>query len=512
MQNGLADTSQPWSAPTPRGFWGWITVFGPGAIIASLTIGTGELIFSTRAGTLFGYRVLFLFVVICLLKWALVLASARHMVFTGVHPYQRMMELPGPRGWLPLLLFLVAAVCIPIWVSFHSGVLGNFTAWMTGTQGILHGGVDYLWGAGLLALVLAISATGGYSTLERIQLAIVAAMLGCAFLTLLLYRPDWWELVRGAAVPQALEYPSWLGAKYPEIARQPVWLEWTRYVGVIGGGAFDYMAYTSFLRDKGWGQAGQGPASAQRLAEIAGQPDHPARQWLRAPLVDCSLSFLVVLAFSGVFVAAGALVLGPRQQVPNEENLLSLQAAFVTGVHPWLWPLYCAGAFLAMFGTLYGTLEVAGSVAVEMANCLRPDGATRHAPRIKRTAIIWCAVVAYAILLWLCHYQLTGAAGKPRLLLAILTPANVLTGVLGCGLLCALNLWMDRRYLPQGLRFPWWLWLANLVAACALIAVGLYTCWGSASRWYALAGLTLLVLTSLVGAAVSGKKPRNPRV
>ena len=47
----------------------WLTVFGPGVIIASLTIGTGELIFSTRGGVLFGYRILFLFVLISILKW-----------------------------------------------------------------------------------------------------------------------------------------------------------------------------------------------------------------------------------------------------------------------------------------------------------------------------------------------------------------------------------------------------------------------------------------------------------
>ena len=121
-------------------------VFGPGAIIASLTIGTGELIFSSRGGALFGYRILFLFVIISLLKWGLVLASSRHMVLTGVHPYQRMSDLPGPRNWMPLTLFLLATVCIPIWISFHSGVLGNLIGWITGTGQWLQGGIDYIWG------------------------------------------------------------------------------------------------------------------------------------------------------------------------------------------------------------------------------------------------------------------------------------------------------------------------------------------------------------------------------
>ena len=489
----------------PRRPLDWLKVFGPGAIIASLTIGTGELIFSSRGGALFGYRILFLFVVISLLKWGLVVASSRHMVLTGVHPYKRMLDLPGPRGWLTLTLFMIAAVCLPIWISFHSGVLGNLTAWMTGTSEILGGGIDYLWGAAILAVVVVITAMRSYSTLERIQLIIVAAMVFCAGVTLILYRPDWLELLKGVFIPQSYIYPPWLSTEYPHIAGQPVWVETTRYVGVIGGAGFDYLAYTSFMRDKAWGQAGVGPASAKRLAEIAGDPAHPVRRWLRAPLVDCSISFLVIIAFSAVFVASGKLILGPHHKIPDEKNLLNLQSAFVTGIHPWLLPLYVAGAFLTMFGTLYGTLEVACSIISEMTHAVSRDFAIRHARRIKRITVIWCAVGACAILLWLFIYQSTGAAGKPRLLLAILTPANLFTGVLGCGLFCLMNLWMDRRFLPKGLRLPGWLWLLNLVSAFVFLGLGLKGYWEDQSRWYAIGSLCAMLLVAAVGAHLAGR-------
>ncbi len=445
-------TAPAGQAQLPRRPLEWLTVFGPGAIIASLTIGTGELIFSSRGGAIFGYRVLFLFVVISLLKWGLVVAASRHIVLTGVHPYQRMIDLPGPRGWFPLVLFLIATVALPIWISFHSGVLGNLIAWLTGTSEMLGGATDYLWGAAVLGIVLAITSVGGYATLERVQLVIVAAMLLGASVTLVIYRPDWLAMLHGAVIPQPFAYPSWLGTEYPKIATQPVWVETTRYVGVIGGAAFDYMAYTSFVRDRAWGQAAAGPASTTRLTEIANDPHHPVRQWLRAPLIDCSLSFLVVIVFTAVFVASGTIILGPHHKIPDETNLLGLQSAFVTGIHAWLFPLYVAGALLAMIGTLYGTLEVACAIVSEMARCLGGTFAAEHARRIRRWTIVWCALGAYAILFWLSVYQFTGAAGKPRLLLAILTPANLFTGVLGCGLFCLLNLWMDRRFLPRALR------------------------------------------------------------
>src|SRR6185436_18024664 len=157
----------------------WLTIFGPGAVIASLTIGAGELIFSSRAGALFGYRLLWFFVLVLLLKWVLVFATARHMVLTGAHPFQRWTDLPGPRGWFPMVFLLLALVCFPIWVSFHAGTLGTLVAWLTHTQKFANGGGYLIWAVAMLVLVMALVAAGGYATLERVQLAIVAVMLAC---------------------------------------------------------------------------------------------------------------------------------------------------------------------------------------------------------------------------------------------------------------------------------------------------------------------------------------------
>ena len=118
------------SLPLPSGLesrnpLAWLTIFGPGAVIASLTIGSGELIFSSRGGALFGYRLLWFFLLVLLFKWALVFVTARHMVLTGAHPFQRWMDLPGPRGWFPLVFFMLALICFPIWVCFHAGTVGT---------------------------------------------------------------------------------------------------------------------------------------------------------------------------------------------------------------------------------------------------------------------------------------------------------------------------------------------------------------------------------------------------
>src|SRR6266566_5585453 len=162
----------------------WLAIFGPGAVIASLTIGSGELIFSSRGGALFGYRLLWFFLVVLVLKWVLVFVTARHMVLTGAHPFQRWMELPGPRGWFPLVFFLLALVCFPIWVSFHAGTVGTLLSWLTGTERSLRGGAHFVWGAFTLGVVLVLVFRGGYAALERLQLIIVLLMLACVVVSL----------------------------------------------------------------------------------------------------------------------------------------------------------------------------------------------------------------------------------------------------------------------------------------------------------------------------------------
>src|SRR6266513_464911 len=154
----------------------WLTVFGPGAVIASLTIGAGELIFSSRGGAIFGYRLLWFFVLILVSKWVLVFTTALHFVLTGAHPFQRCMDFPGLRGWLPIALLILAVISFPIWVCFHAATIGTLLSGLAGTENSLRGTAHYLWGMGVLIGVLALGFTGGYQRLERVQLVSVLLM------------------------------------------------------------------------------------------------------------------------------------------------------------------------------------------------------------------------------------------------------------------------------------------------------------------------------------------------
>jgi len=284
-------------------------------------------------------------------------------------------------------------------------------------------------------------------------------------------------------VPQGLNYPSWI-ALQPELASRPVWVEIITYVGVLGGSGYDYLAYVSYLRAKHWGRAGQEIADAATLQAVADNPEHAYRRWLRALWLDSVLSFLAVLLFAGVFVACGATILGPQHKVPSGSNLLQLQAEFVTPLYPWLRPIYFVGAFLAIFGTLYGTIEVAPAVLRELAEAFRPGSAQSQGPRLRFWSVAWAGLGGALILVWsLVNYLGGGAKNQPGLI-ALLTPANLFTGVLGCGLICALSWWMDRRHLPRALWMRGPLRWLNAIAAVVFLGLGLKAYWDH-SGWTA---------------------------
>lgn len=446
----------------------WITVCGPGAIIASLTIGSGELVFSSRGGAIFGYSILWVFLFVSVLKWALVFASARHMVLSGAHPFERWICLPGPRAWLPIALLLPAIVTIPIWIGFLAGTTGTLFQDLTGID-------KHICGAAALSLVAGFVVFGGYRVLERVQVGILGVLLLAVSISAVLMNPDWVAVLRGF-LPSPLLYPDWLAESAPDIAQQPIWVEVSLYVGVVGGASYDYIAYVAFLREKHWGLSSvDTPVPGETINALAN--DAALTQWLRAPLVDCTLSFLAVILFSAVFVISGAVALSPSHQIPSGDNLLNLQAEFVTQLSPWLYPLYVIGASLTLLGTLYGTNEVGPAMVQELCRACNPTFASQFAKRIRSCVVGWGITGGFLVLGWSYLNHMGGAEGNPPTLVQIVTPAALFTHVTSCALICFLNPWMDRQFLPPRLRMGWVLTVLNLVAGIVFLGVGIKSYW-----------------------------------
>ena len=437
--------------------------FGPGAIIASVTIGSGETVFASRGGALFGYALLWCFVGGGVMKFVQVYTAARFITLTGEHPIERWRYLPGPEGWVVWLLSGLTILCFPLWLSGLPMMLGGLTVWIGGLQGVPVWGDERLWGTLFAGAAIALTMVQSYGTLERMQTIIVGVILSMILLATFASQPDWLAALYGTIVPTLPAYAPWVAERFPAIAARSPWIELGTYLGAIGGGTQDYFGYIGMLREKAWGLLGRTGDAGREGVAIATDDANVARgrRWLRAPLADTGGSFLLVVLFTLAFMILGASLLHPREVVPAGLQLLSVQAEFLTLLHPQLLYLYQFGVFTAFFGTIMGAYELYVRTTHE---CLRPVSQKIRAmplAQLRPWVVGYCGVAGIAIM-W--------SGGNP---IDIVTPAALFGGVLTCGIWCLLMVWTDHRFLPPSLRMGWLLRLMNIGSGLFLTGWGI---------------------------------------
>jgi hypothetical protein len=364
--------------------------FGPGAVIASVTIGSGETVWASRSSAIFGYSMFWAFSLFCLIKGIQVYTAARYMSLTGEHPIERWALLPGPRAWFPGLVGLIVLIAFPFYLSSLPIMLGTITSWILfGDPGLYPLAIALAF----IVLLIALTFVQSYGFLENAQTAIVGAMLLVMLIAAFAVKPDWLAAITGAVVPSFPRYPEWV-RNYPDIAGRTLMVEMVAYMGVIGGGVQDYIGYVGMLREKRWGligRASEEPSESGDPAPLSEDAENVrvGLGWLKAPLIDCVISFASVLVFTATFLILGAALLHPRQIAPSGMDLYNHQVIFLTQLHPGAWAqwflrgLYQAGVFFAIFGTVYGAYELYVRTAHECVRVLSPKWRTLRLDRMR---------------------------------------------------------------------------------------------------------------------------------
>lgn len=412
--------------------------------MASITVGSGEVFFSSRGGAIFEYAILWCFMLGALMKCVQTYSANRYITLTGEHPMTRWAYIfPGPKGWFPLLIGIISIMCFPFWEGGVSGLLANLI--YNKTQVLSQA----IWGTILIWLAFSLFMAGGYDTMEKAQTAIVGIMVASILVAVIASKPDWLKVLMGSIIPNIPSYEPWIIEKYPSIAARPVWVEVVTYLGAIGGGTYDYIGYTGMLREKGWGVLGR--EDVNEIAEylltlkegeripLSEDPEEIKKglAWTKATFADNLVSYVLCAIFTIAFMVSGAVVLHPVQLVPADNELLTYQANFLTTLHPMLVYFYYVAVFCALFGTVYAiytgyvytTYETFSHVFKKIRD-MGPEG-------LKKPVALYVAIGG-TIAVW------TGL--NPAI---ILTPASIIGGVLTGGIWCLAMYWTDRKMLPK---------------------------------------------------------------
>jgi len=414
-----------------------VLFFGPGAIIASLTVGSGETVLASRLGAVFGYAILWLVVVGAVAKAAIIYASNRYIVLTGEHPMSGLATaIPGPRGWFPAVIGALAVLSFPFVASALATGIGSYLE-------IVFGGPAVAWGLVLLVLAAALAWFGWYALLERAQVAIVSLKVALVVVAVFAAQPQWLDVIAGF-VPQGFGYEAFVFTEYPDIADRSVWIEAVVFMGGLGGGMYDYIGYAGLMREKRWGALGL-PGRESATAGPLALTDTPqererVRGWSRAPLGDVVLGFTAMALTAIAFVITGKEILGAAHNVPNGQNVLTYQGDVLGVIHPVFRYFYVLAIIMVFFGTMYALWEVYSRTTYESLSAV--------SEKVQTAGIRTTRTVVYAyILLVGAALVLSGAD-----LVALITPANIVGGTLACGIYGLGLLVLERRAFPAALR------------------------------------------------------------
>ena len=424
----------------PRTLRDSLAHLGPGIILASSIVGSGELIAATTVGAEAGFALLWLILIGCAIKVAAQVEIGRNTLTWGRTPLAAFDAVPGPRlggrgwiywGWAVMTTLIIVqqggilagvaqtlAAGLPLtatgreWNRVHDAVAATRIAEATARRGgdadaadALHGRlaaleeesrglaapVDWtLWAVVTAVVTAALLAVGRYGVIERVSIALVGifTLVTLTALVLLQFDPAWAisraEFVHGI-VPSI---PPAVGGRSPLMTALATF-------GIIGVGAAELMFYPYWCLEKGYARA-VGPRDAS--PEWADR----ARGWIRVLQFDAWASMVVYTLVTVAFYLLGAATLGRLGLRPaGGEMVRSLGAMYGPVFGTWARDVFLVGAFAVLYSTLFAAADGNARIITDglcLARVLPGDEESRRR-WTRRIACVWPLVALLFALL-----------------------------------------------------------------------------------------------------------------
>ena len=445
-------------AEPPRSLRGVIRHLGPGLIVASTLIGSGELIATTKTGAQAGISLLWLIVFGCLIKVFAQVELGRYTISQGETTLTALNHVPGPRARVSWILWL--------WLGFsvagftvQAGILGGvsqalaMTFPLTGDYlAAIESDVpsadfatwdDKLWAIAVAVMTSVILYRGRYRLIQTLAIVLVAT-----FTILTIGNAISLQMTEQWHIPLA-EIGRGLSFTLPEsVPGKAVWVTALGTFGIIGVGSGDLLIYPYWCLEKGYARY-VGPRSDDEAWA------RRARGWIRVMYFDAFGSMILYTLVTVAFFLLGVAVLHREGLDPDGMRMIStLAAAYVPVFGTLAKGLFLCGAIAVLYSTF---LVAAASFARVYTDALKvfgvmpADDARRHERAL--------AIFSVALPLFSLTIILTGANPVGLVLLG---------GVLGGAFLPALGFSIiylrfaktDRRLRPKPL------WDVLLILSC----------------------------------------------
>ncbi len=494
-----SEKNDPVSIPPPSGVFAepfslgklgrLMGLFGPAAIVASLAIGAGETIVVVRAGSWAGYELLWLVLLGALVKGLfLTYMLGRYTAISGQLIGDRLVRLPGPRGWILIAIIVMDLATAPLgWTAIAKpcGYLFEFLLRDMLPNIATTSAWQNLFTTGFIGLACSVALMLSFERLEKQQIIICGILVGGTILGTLMVRPDLWQALCGSLNIGRLpsEFPAWT----PEDTQANAWLTMATIFGYTGGGVLSYVVYANWISMHGWGLCGHEQIETIRRRAAAEDsidylPEDPEqvrrlRRLCTALRWDVGMGAMVLFIVTAAFMMAGAAVLYPMLDRGEIEggfenwDLLTDLSHVWSSIHPSLVWIYYICIMAALWGTLQALPEVYARVSHEFFRAIWPNRAWDFR-RMKRIICIYLFTFS-TLLVW---------SGLPFNLLIHIT------GFIACNLALALvmfaALYLNFK-LPKAYRTRWPMLLGAMASAVVLSIMATISAWGLAMKWLA---------------------------
>jgi Mn2+/Fe2+ NRAMP family transporter len=488
----------------PRTLRASLVHLGPGIILASSIVGSGELIAATTTGAEAGFALLWLIIIGCVIKVGAQVEIGRNTLTQGRTPLEAFDGVPGPRfrgrgwiywGWVVMTALVVVqqgGILVGVAQTLATGlpVTSAGRAWTAAQDeaaalrvaaaAARHGGdasqatdltarLDTvqstiatleapndvaIWCVVTAAVTAVLLAVGRYWLIEQASLALVGTFTCVTLLALVLlqFEPAW--AISGAELASGL----WPSIPPAVNGRAPLETALATF-GIIGVGAAELMFYPYWCLEKGYGRAvgprDASPAWAER-----------ARGWLGVMRLDAWSSMVVYTVVTICFYMLGAATLGRLGLRPQGSDMVrTLGAMYAPVFGHWAQSVFLVGAFAVLYSTLF--IAAAGNARLLTDACilngvLPGDDATRaRANRWLSVAWIFVALVLALVI-----------REPVAMVLASGLAQAIMLAALGIAVLYFRHIDLDPRLRPS---FAWDLLL--WASAGGFIIVGLWTAW-----------------------------------
>ena len=364
----------------------YLLFFGPGAIVASLTIGQGQLILGPQIGAWAGFALLWL-ITLNIGSYIIAYVSCRFTMLSGIG-IMDLFAIKTKKGWLNWIFIIIMLIFIPVFTATIMTSLGQALNWIFGFGHYLIWGIVFCVIAGIIVII------GRFKLFEishSIFILVLAIGAVISVITVIVVNnidimkiiPNFFTI--GQNVPK--EFPAWVTSNpdYSSVTKTSIPLYMLAYLGTLTITIITTIGYLGWIKVKKWGvfKDKKDPEgfsnncleNFKKQGKISYLPDKPSeikksRILLKPVKIDLILAFIIVSIVSASYMIAGAALLGPAHQLPSDAKLVHEQLIIFEHLAEWLKPIFQISVVFALFGTVYAGFEAATRMLYETSKNL----------------------------------------------------------------------------------------------------------------------------------------------